>query len=121
MAVEFQPGYVLVIQAPFRETCMGFDPTADYKLVWFELTSQDYGLEGIWRRFQRVEEGIQMPPEGYTARSLSIGDVICLNGRFYTPESVGFAELDLDDAQAVLQSIRRNFIPADVRNEEAES
>lgn len=80
-------------QAPFEETAFGFTPEAAYSVVWEEETTEA-DLEAIWTRFQRVDpyRG-PWPPEGFTGRSLSIGDLIEIDGRFWTPVAVGFEEV----------------------------
>ena len=94
---------LVIYQAPFSQTAMGFRQGADYRIVWTELTdSRD--VEGIWARFQRVEPGIQMPPDGYTGRSLSIGDVISIGRTMLTPLGLGWRELDPEERKSVLRS-----------------
>jgi hypothetical protein len=81
-----------ILQAPFKDSALGFAPSAVYECVWEgegavdRLGEPEALLDTIWTQFQRVG-GETLPPEGYRGRSLSIGDVIELNGtRWYTPE-----------------------------------
>jgi hypothetical protein len=81
-----------ILQAPFKDSALGFAPSAVYECVWEgesevdRLGEPEALLDAIWMQFQRIG-GDTLPPEGYRGRSLSIGDVIELNGmRWYTPE-----------------------------------
>jgi len=95
-------------QAPFEQTCMGYDAGADYARVWSgEVPDADHYrrtarqpveevsdlLEAIWTTFQRVDpETGPWPPEPYAGRSLSVGDVIVLDGwAAFAVEVAGFA------------------------------
>lgn len=86
-------------QAPFEQTAFGYTAAADYKRVWAadfegELPPDvTEALEAIWTGFQRVDpETGPWPPEGYEGRSLSVGDVIVLDGwAAFAVEGVGFA------------------------------
>lgn len=89
---------VRIYQAPFEQTAMGFKADADYEAVWSE-PNDDASLESLWTRFQRVDaEFGPWPPAGYTGRSLSIGDVVEIDGSYWTPLAVGWRELDPDEA-----------------------
>lgn len=89
-----------IYQAPFNQTAWGYSPTADYELVWEgELFEAEGGadatgaLDVIWSGFQRVDPDTgPWPPEGYVGRSLSVGDVIVLDGWApFSVENLGFA------------------------------
>lgn len=98
-----------IYQAPFERTALGFQPGADYEVVWEgELddaiftgrppdASADDLLGVIWVDFQRVDpETGPWPPEGYTGRSLSVGDVVVLDGwAAFAVEPLGFSAVDL--------------------------
>lgn len=99
-----------IYQAPFEQTALGFQPGADYEVVWEgELVftgwvhppdgSADDLLGVIWVDFQRVDpETGPWPPEGYTGRSLSVGDVVVLDGwAAFAVEPLGFSAVDLSD------------------------
>lgn len=92
-----------IFQAPFEQTAWGYDQNADYESVWtgevehdlevLEPTEATPALERIFRDFQRVDpdEG-PWPPDGYTGRSLSVGDVVVLDGWApFAVEVLGFA------------------------------
>jgi hypothetical protein len=67
-----------------------------YSVVWEEdLDDGALDLEAIWTRFQRVDPfSGPWPPEGYEGRSLSIGDVIEIDGERWTPVSFGFEKVE---------------------------
>jgi hypothetical protein len=92
-------------QAPFEQTSFGYVNGAHYERVWEGRagSSRDFAttnapdvsplLEQIFHDFQRVDpETGPWPPEGYEGRSLSVGDVIVLDGWApFSVESLGFA------------------------------
>lgn len=91
-----------IFQAPYRQTYGGYDQSADYEPVWagevddlevLETTEATPALERIFRDFQRVDPDLgSWPPEGYTGRSLSVGDVVVLDGWApFAVENLGFA------------------------------
>lgn len=89
---------VRIWQADFEDTAMGFNTMANYEVVWTE-PNDGASLESLWTRFQRVDPDTgPWPPETYTGRSLSIGDVIEIDGCFWTPEPIGWRELTEDEA-----------------------
>jgi hypothetical protein len=95
---------VVIYQAPFEQTALGFDREADYCAVWSETCEDKISLEKIWKRFQRIDEN-NMPPDGYVGRSLSIGDVVAIGAyEFFTPEPVGWRKLTLGERAAVCLS-----------------
>lgn len=51
--------------------------------------------EGAFRYFNRVDEvdGIRLERIGYDLPSMSVGDIVTLDGRSYRCESMGFTEL----------------------------
>lgn len=96
-------------QAPFEQTGLsafsgGYDPAFDYAQVWAS-TLNELGivyLSGdeendvlgmIYSAFQRVDEE-HMPPEGYTGRSLSAGDLVRLDGRWFYCALEGWEEVE---------------------------
>jgi hypothetical protein len=93
---------VTIYQAPFDETYRGFDQTAGYTAVWVEPWDEAPTTDEIWTRFQRVDEVTgPWPPDGYKGRSLSIGDVVAIGPDFFTPESVGWRQLDSAEVEFV--------------------
>ncbi len=95
-----------IYQAPFEQTSRGYDPNADYGKVWegeldesLHRRRADWPtadgsdlLESIFQDFQRVDPGSHWPPEGYEGRSLSVGDVVVLDGwAAYSVEVQGFS------------------------------
>lgn len=91
---------IRVWQAPFEQTALGFDPAADYECVWTEPFAGET-IDQVWDRFQRVDaEYGPWTPAGYTGRSISIGDVVEVAGRFWTPLVVGWRELTDDETAA---------------------
>lgn len=96
---------ISIYQAPFVQTCMGFSDRANYRLVWTEdsrdvFTERSFTVDDIWRRFQRIDEDM-MPPEGFTGRSLSIGDVISVGREMFSPNPVGWRKLTNDERMLV--------------------
>lgn len=85
---------------------MGFRQDADYAIVWTEAC-QTRDCEEVWARFQRVEPGIAWPPDGYTGRSLSIGDVIGIGHEMFTPLGLGFRQLTPIERRLVLRAASR--------------
>lgn len=81
-------GQTIIYQASFSLTAMGFRSTAPYRIAWSEKTD-GREIDAVWTRFQRIDIGM-MPPEGYEGRSLSIGDVVSIGFKFYTPEFDGW-------------------------------
>lgn len=81
-------------QCPIEQTLGGFKgyhPELDYSCVWESHVDEvihDYtadaieGLEVIFASFQWVDEE-RMPPSDYKGRSLSAGDLVCLDERWY--------------------------------------
>lgn len=82
-------------QAPFKQTATGYDAGAGYERVWkgevpdaerYARAGQPVEevsdlLEAIWTTFQRVDpETGPWPPEDFAGRSLSVGDVVVLDG-----------------------------------------
>lgn len=95
---------VVIYQAPFEQTALGFDIDAEYRAVWDEPCEDNISLEKIWKRFQRIDEN-NMPPEGYTGRSLSIGDVVAIGVyELFTPEPIGWRKLTNGERAAVVLS-----------------
>jgi hypothetical protein len=92
-----------IYQAPFVQTALGFQEGAEYELVYegSVADSPSGDMEGllslIWTGFQRVDpETGPWPPEGFEGRSLSVGDVIVLDGWApFAVEPLGFAAVDL--------------------------
>lgn len=90
-------------QAPFEQTAFGFRAAADYAVVWEGEVAGELPpdvtpvLGALWEGFQRVDpETGPWPPEGYTGRSLSVGDVIVLDGWApFSVEPLGFAAAPL--------------------------
>lgn len=88
-----------ILQAPFDQTATGFRASADYAVVWEgevagELPPDATDVLGeLYKGFQRVDpETGPWPPEGYEGRSLSVGDVVLLDGwAAFSVEPVGFA------------------------------
>ena len=97
-----------IYQAPFEQTALGYTAGADYTRVWAgehegELPPDATDvLEAIWTGFQRVDpETGPWPPEGYTGRSLSVGDVIVLDDwASFSVEPTGFAPVLIDLPEA---------------------
>lgn len=86
---------VTVWQAPFEQTFIDFNPKADYRPVWQE-TMAEATLESLFTRYQRVDpDSGPWPPEGYEARSLSVGDLVQIDGAVYAVEPVGFRRVSL--------------------------
>lgn len=95
---------VVIYQAPFEQTALGFNRNADYVVVWAEEYLDNINLEKIWKKFQRIDDD-NMPPEDYTGRSLSIGDVVAIGQyEFFTPEPVGWRKLTLTERNFVIGS-----------------
>lgn len=95
---------VRIWQAPFDQTAFGFNSDADYTCVWAE-PNDGASLEDIWTRFQRVDPHHgPWTPDSYTARSVSIGDVIEIDGCFWTPLPIGWRELTPDEA-AIFEAV----------------
>lgn len=108
-----------IYQAPFEQSALGYQPGADYEVVWegeLERDDSDHflrrligpeapppiadasdELDRIFVWFQRVDpEGGPWPPEGYEGRSVSVGDVIVLDGwAAFAVDMVGFSAVDL--------------------------
>jgi hypothetical protein len=92
---------VCIWQAEFAETALGFNGEAVYRLLWEEDGSEYLAgdpaaaPESVWTRFQRVDpdEG-PWPPEGYKGRSVSIGDVVEIDGIAWTPAAVGWDRVE---------------------------
>lgn len=61
---------VVIYQAPFEQTALGFNRNADYVVVWAEECLDNINLEKIWKKFQRIDDD-NMPPEDYTGLSAS--------------------------------------------------
>lgn len=110
-----------IYQAPFEQTAFGFDPSADYECVWTDefaevALAKELGFFGlgagpdfveadvtpmldvIFRDFQRVDPDTgPWPPEGFTGRSLSVGDVVVIDGwAAFSVEPLGFAARDFE-------------------------
>jgi hypothetical protein len=93
---------VVIYQAPFAQTAMGFNASADYRAVWGEDYTDKVTLEKVWKEFQRIDEN-NMPPDGYEGRSLSIGDVVAIGDyEFYTPQMIGWRKLTNGERAAVI-------------------
>lgn len=118
---------VTVYQAPFRQTCEGYSPEADYEAVWSEtLQLDDLGnppehslLESLWTRYQRVDEETgPWPPEGYEARSLSIGDLVEVvfehdaEVMWWSPVSVGWERVFIPPAALARAAALRDAVTA---------
>lgn len=89
-----------IYQAPFEQTALGYAAGADYERVWEgeldglpALGEADAALNRVWVDFQRVDpDDGPWPPEGYRGRSLSVGDVVVLDGwAAFSVEPLGFA------------------------------
>ena len=59
-----------------------------YKMVW-EEESEDTDLENIFIRFNHNH------PEGFKGHSLSVSDVVEIDGKYYYCDSFGFKEVEL--------------------------
>lgn len=70
----------------------GYHPELGFRRVWRDETRSP-GPEEIFTEFQRVEEGVHMPPEGYEGRSLTCGDLINLDGRWLYCAPVGWEDV----------------------------
>jgi hypothetical protein len=82
-----------VYQAPFEQTALGFAPTADYQVI-YEDNIRSRTPEEVWVFLQRVDEvNGPWPPPDYHGRSLSVGDVIELDGVMWTPLMAGWGQL----------------------------
>jgi hypothetical protein len=103
----------VIYQAPFSQTWNGLSLLADYVPVWTE-ENEGRTIDEIWTRFQRIGDGASwyggMPPEGYTGRSLSIGDVVAIGDDFYTPEVVGWRKLTAKEADLVKFPFKREVV-----------
>lgn len=97
----------VIFQAPYAQTCMGYRLDADYAPVWLE-PNDERSIDQVWTRFQRIDIGME-PPEGYKGRSLSIGDVVGIGDQMFTPEFVGWYELDEEERRSVLLAAARNL------------
>lgn len=62
----------------------------DYDSVWEENIDSDTNLNDIWTRFQHEGEDC---PEGYRGRSLSVSDIVDLEGHLFYCDSIGWKEL----------------------------
>lgn len=67
----------------------GFDLN-DYDSVWEENIDSDTNLDDIWTRFQHENEDC---PENYHGRSMSVSDIIDLEGHLFYCEPTGWKEL----------------------------
>lgn len=92
-----------IYQAPaYGDTAFGYNADADYKKVWdgdLEAWPEHDGkgsqlyAERLFHIFQRVDEN-HMPPVGYYGRSLSVGDVVCVDETWFSCEAVGWEQLN---------------------------
>lgn len=62
---------------------------SDYTLVYTCKRTSSTSLDDLFREFNRDQ------PKDYNAHSLSVGDIVQLNNRFYFCDSCGWKELDL--------------------------
>jgi len=72
----------------------GYDPADTMKKSWEDVlnlspnVSVSYILEKLFQKFNQDDR-----PNGQTAHSLSIGDVVVLDGKAYAVGTIGFREL----------------------------
>lgn len=59
----------------------------DYEIVWQEIVDSDTSLDDVYYRFN-VDH-----PVGYTGHSLSVSDVVELDGKQYYCDSFGWKEI----------------------------
>jgi hypothetical protein len=90
--------------------------TADLRKVYsYHYTGQVGNetelLNEVFRKFN-IEH-----PADYQARSLSVGDIICLGNRFFAVEQIGFKEVQCFDElwQEVLDSSKWKPLTEDIR------
>lgn len=79
-----------------------YDPEAEggWRMVWNGTIDEpatagevNGTLEVLFARFQRVDENM-MPPLGYTGRSMTAGDLVELDGRYFYCDTVGWKQVD---------------------------
>lgn len=89
--------YQIFQSVNFRDTALGYRPGAEMRMVWEEKIGDALSdleiCEMVFTVFQRVDEG-HMPPDGFTGRSLSIGDVVRVRDNFYACAFVGFEQVE---------------------------
>lgn len=84
-----------IYQAPVGEGAFGdsFDSSHPWKHVWTGTLPHHRedvdALNKLFAKFQRIDEN-RMPPDGYMGRSLSMGDLVQLDGRWYFCAAVGW-------------------------------
>jgi hypothetical protein len=68
---------------------------ANYDCVWSGDIDCDTSLDGIYRRFNRVDEDDceSLSGIGFAGRSMSVSDVIDLEGHMYYCDDFGWIEL----------------------------
>lgn len=57
--------------------------------IWNETNSENEVLELIFEQFNSEY------PRNYEGRSLSVSDIVCVNGRYYYCEPMGWYRLDI--------------------------
>lgn len=69
---------------------------ANYDCVWSGDIDCDTSLDGIYRRFSRVDEDDCefLDGVGFFGRSMSVSDIIDLEGHVYYCDASGWVELD---------------------------
>lgn len=70
----------------------GYHPELCWAMVWRD-TLRSEAPDAIFREFQRVEEGVHWPPDGYEGRSLTCGDLVNCDGTWYYCAPVGWNEV----------------------------
>ena len=92
-------------QCPLNQTAGGFrgyHPELSYEKVWESHVDEvvdrytsdvEDALDLIFQRFQRVDEETRWPPEGYAGRSLTSGDLVCLDEYWYFCAPVGWTKV----------------------------